>query len=308
MILALAAKEGSVQMALVCLNHVDLSFDMRDPLSNATDRISRSSPQSSKRVVTPSKSIDLQEWHLAPLFEAECSARDYKGAFRTLRAYFHRGFKVTDRTTSRISTSIYPDRDALRSAREALGHVALDSQVGTHIAIVNAVLAAAVWLGDFAQALEIYRAIPSYYTIADSTGNRPSWQPIHLSPKLETFNSLLSGCIDAADYETGVGLLKDLNEHRVRPDVTTFERMIVLCLTQSNYDNAFGFIEEAKEKGISPSRKSYEALVRKCFQEKDHRWEGVLADMSENGFRPSRGLLHELDLDPHSFNVKTLRS
>lgn len=308
MILALAAKEGSVQMARVCLHHIDPSSDTQASVSNSSDEASRLSNGLSRKVVTPSKGIDLQEWHLAPLFEAECSARDYKGAFGTLRAYFHRGFKVTDGTTSRISTSIYPDRDALRSAREALGHFALEPKVGTHIAIVNAVLAAAVWLGDLAQALEIYRAVPSYYTIADSAGDRPSWQPIHLSPKLETFNSLLSGCIDAADYETGVGLLKDLNEHRVRPDVTTFERMIVLCLTQSNYDNAFGFIEEAKEKGITPSRKSYEALVRKCFQEKDHRWEGVLADMSENGYRPSRRLLLELDLDPSSFDINKLRS
>lgn len=301
-ILSLAAKEGSVQMAHVCIQYMDPTFE-----AMPADQVSRAeqedSTRPSKRLVTASKRIELQEWHLAPLFEAQCSARDYEGAMRTLRSFHHRGFRITDRTTSRISTSIYPDRDSLHLALNALARSASDKRVGTHIAVVNAVLSAAVWLGDLAQALEIYRTLPSYYTFTDPTGVRPQHQPKTIKPNLDTFNSLLNGCIDAADYENGVQLLKDLNELRIKPDVVTFERMIVLCLTQRNYDDAFGFVEEAKAKGISPSRKSYEALVRKCFNEKDHRWEGVLADMSDHGYRPSPKLLRELELDPTSHDT-----
>ena len=90
----------------------------------------------------------------------------------------------------------------------------------------------------------------------------------------------------------------------MKPTVVTFERMIVLCLTQRNYDDAFGFIEEAKERGITPSRKSYEALVRKCFRERDQRWERLLSDMSDHGYRPSAKLLGELEVDPASLPRK----
>ena len=299
-VLALAAKEGSVQMASVCLKHIDPSFDASTSPLASLGQASDPPSAHSRRLSTPAKRRELQEWHLAPLFEAQCSARDYEGAMRTLRGYHHRGFSVTDRTTSRIATSIYPDKASLQLATEALARSATEPSTGTHIAIVNAVLSAAVWLGDLGQALEIYRAIPSYHVIANPDSTRPRYQPKHIKPNLDTYNALLSGCIDTADYETGVELLRDLNQLRIQPDATTFERMIILCLTQRNYDDAFGFIEEAKEKGIPPSRKSYEALVRKCFNEKDHRGERVLADMSDR-YQPSPRFLRQLDIQPDTF-------
>lgn len=304
-ILGLAAKEGSAQMARVCLHQIDPTFNELNPIpSTSTGPTSDSTiGSSSRRLSMPTKSTEIQEWHLAPLFEAHCSARDYEGALRTLGAYYRRGFHITDRTTRRISTSIYPDKASLQLAMDALNKAAIAPQVGTHIAIVNAVLTAAVWLGDLAQALEIYRAIPSYHAIASPSGvqARPSKTHKCITPNLDTFNSLLSGCIDAADYETGVDLLKDLNKLRIQPTAVTFERMIILCLTQCIYEDAFGFMEEAKDKNIKPSRKSYEALVRKCFREKDHRWEQVLDDMQDRGYHPSPTLLRELDIDPASF-------
>ncbi|CBQ72535.1 conserved hypothetical protein [Sporisorium reilianum SRZ2] len=309
LILALAAKEGSAQMALVCLRHIDPTFDASG--SGSTAFRSTSAPDSTTTTTTTrrpsaaSKRMEVQEWHLAPLFEAQCSARDYAGAMRTLHAYHARGFLITDRATSRLSTSIYPDKAALQLARDALTSAATDAAVGTHRAVVNAVLSAAVWLGDLAQALEIYRAMPTFHRYPAVDGlpaGRNMRGPI--VPDLGTYNALLSGCIDAADYETGVELLRDLNTHRVRPDTVTFERMVVLCLTQTKYDDAFGFIEEAKDKDVRPSRKSYEALVRKCFREKDHRWESVLADMQDQQYRPSPRLVHELGLDPDEFGSK----
>ncbi|CDS00540.1 uncharacterized protein SPSC_06036 [Sporisorium scitamineum] len=306
LILALAAKEGSAQMAQVCLRHIDPTFDASASASTSFRSTSPANPASARRV-SVSKRMDLQEWHLAPLFEAQCSARDYQGAMRTLRAYHSRGFTITDRTTSRISTSIYPDKTALQLARDALTLSATDPAEGTHRAIVNAVLSAAVWLGDLSQALEIYHSMPTFHRFpAPEAPPHKSRDPI--TPNLDTFNSLLSGCIDSADYDAGVELLRDLNVHKIRPDVTTFERMVVLCLTQSHYDDAFGFIEEAKVKNILPSRKSYEALVRKCFREKDHRWESVMADMSDQGYRPSPRLLRELELDPDAYSSKPKRS
>ncbi|KAJ1025826.1 hypothetical protein NDA18_004159 [Ustilago nuda] len=306
-ILSLAAKEGSVQMARISLRHIDPTYETQD-FNSKTESNHEDSAQPLRRPSPASKRIKIQEWHLAPLFEAQCSAKDYSGAMRTLHTYHHRGFSITDRITSRISTSIYRDKTWLQAALDALASTATNSAVGTHTAVVNAVLSAAVWLGDLAQALEIYRTMPSYYTFTDKDGGRPPRQALAIKPNLGTFNTLLNGCIDAADYETGVKLLKDLNKLRIRPDLVTFERMIVLCLTQRNYDNAFGFVEEAKEKGIKPSRKSYEALVRKCFSEKDHRWEGVLADMSDHGYRPSPKLLRALGLDPDWYDDRSASS
>lgn len=309
LILALAAKEGSVHMAHTCLRHVDPAFDLTASASASTTPQSEQGSKSTRRMSTPSRRMQLQEWHLAPLFEAQCSAHDYVGAMRALHAFHCRGIQITDRTTSRISTSIYPSKDFLQLAREALTLCATDAAVGTHKAIANAVLSAAVWLGDLAQALEIYRSMRTFHPFASPPGLTTSGDRRELvRPNLDTFNSLLSGCIDAADYDTGVELLKDLNHLKLRPNAVTFERMIVLCLTQPNYDDAFGLIEEAKDKGIPPSRKSYEAVVRKCFREKDHRWESVLADMKDQGYRPNPRLLREIELDADAPDIGTSSS
>lgn len=296
-ILALAAKEGSVQMVRTCLRHIDPTFFKEGEPVIPSDQNSDTQSRPSRDLSTPAKRIEMQEWHLAPLFEAECSARNYQGAMQTLCLYHHRGWTITDRTASRISTSIYPDKASLRLALDALAHSATDAKQGTHICIVNAVMSAAVWLGDLAAALEIYRAIPSYHTIADADGKVSNRQPRFIRANLDTFNTLLSGCIDAADYDMGVELLKDLNKLKIGPDAVTYERMIVLCLTQATYDDAFGLVEEAKDKGITPSRKSFEALARKCFHNKDFRYQRVLADMSDHGYRPNRKLLQELQLE-----------
>lgn len=301
LILALAAKEGSVQMAYMCLRHIDPTFDLTSFPSSSTQSASEPASRSARKMSRPSKRIELQEWHLAPLFEAQCSAHDYDGAMRSLHAFHCRGIQITERITSRISTSIYPDKACLQLARDALSRCATNPAVGTHKAIANAVISAAVWLGDLAQALEIYHAMRSYHCFASPDRVTPPYHARKMvEPNLDTFNSLLSGCIDAADYETGVQLLKDLNQLKMRPNVVTFERMIVLCLTQSNYDDAFGLLEEAKDKDIIPSRKSYEAVIRKCFHEKDHRWESVLADMKDQGYRPNPQLVRELEQDADS--------
>lgn len=296
LILALSAKEGCVQMARNCLAHIDPSY--AQPSSSPTEA------SSSQR---PSSGLDLQEWHLAPLFEAQCSARDYEGAMNTLSGLFRRGFAITNRSTSRISTSIFPHKSALQLAVQALTKTAADKAIGTHIDIVNAVISAAVWLGDLAQALEIYRALPTYQVIPRDPANVKGGNrsPNKITPTRDTFNVLLSGCIDIADYETGVVMLKDLNALKLKPNEVTFERMIMLCLTQKNYEDAFGFIEEAKERDIVPSRKSYEALARKCFAQDDHRWELVLSNMSDQGYRPSSALLCEFDLEPDAFRPKS---
>ncbi|SNX84540.1 uncharacterized protein MEPE_03249 [Melanopsichium pennsylvanicum] len=306
-ILGLAAKEGSAQMARVCLKHIDPTFEKQQTGLTPDESASDSAAQPKQRLSSPSMGMVIQEWHLAPLFEAYCSARDYAGALRTLRGYDQRGFRITDQTTRRLSTSIYPDKASLQLARDALNGSAMDPTAGTHIAIVNAILNAAVWVGDLTQAFEIYRAIPSYHTVASPTSAQARSKSNMLTPNVETFNALLSGCIDVADYETGIDLLKDLNKLQLKPTAVTFERMIVLCSTQRNYDDAFGFIEEAKEKGVAPSRKSYETLVRKCFREKDLRWERVLADMEDHGYRPGPGLSRELQLHPESLDTQRTR-
>uniref|UniRef100_V5EPS8 Pentatricopeptide repeat-containing protein-mitochondrial domain-containing protein n=1 Tax=Kalmanozyma brasiliensis (strain GHG001) TaxID=1365824 RepID=V5EPS8_KALBG len=300
LILALAAKEGCSRLAYQCLRHIEPSFQLKGDSSTVSQEpipVRRPSNRGQK----------MEEWHLAPLFEAQCTSHDYEAAMRTMREYHRRNFKITERATSRISTSIYPDSANLKLAREALERTATDPAIGTHKSVVNAVLTAAVWLGDLTQALEIYRAMDKYHPFPHPNSASTADSRFLMTPNLDTIHALLSGCIDAADYETGVQLLRDLNERRMRPNVVTFERMMVLCLTQNNYEAAFGFIEEAKEKDIPPSRKSYEALVRKCFREKDDRWESVLADMSESGYRPSPKMLYELNIEPDAFVHKPRR-
>ncbi len=174
LILALAAKEGSVQLAQVCLRHVDPTFSLQDASSSgSTASLPSRDQKPTRRPAAPSRGKTIEEWHLAPLFEAYCTARDFEGAMRVMREYHRRGFEITERTTSRISTSIYPDKASLQLAREALDRFATDATIGTHKAVVNAVLTAAVWLGDLTQALEIYKAMPTYYPYAVQEGASP---------------------------------------------------------------------------------------------------------------------------------------
>ncbi|SPO26105.1 uncharacterized protein UTRI_02380 [Ustilago trichophora] len=164
-ILGLAAKEGSAQMARVCLHQIDPTFNELNPIPSPRPAQLRIRPVDHHRdAIYAIEEYRDPRMALGPLFEAYCSAHDYEGALPSLQL-----------------------------------------AVGTHIAIVNAVLTAAVWLGDLAQALEIYRAIPTYHAIASPSGAQahpPNYT--NVSTELDTFNSLLSGCIDAADYETGV--------------------------------------------------------------------------------------------------------
>ncbi|PWY99831.1 hypothetical protein BCV70DRAFT_200742 [Testicularia cyperi] len=296
-VLALAAKEGSVQMAKVCLQQLDPSFDPEN-VSGLAATPTTSSPRppqsltASARMTSASVPFALQEWHLAPLFEAQCSSRDFEGALRTLCSFRHRALPISNRTTSRISTAIYPDSDALHKAYAALAKAATDPTFGTCIEAVNAVLNAAIWMGESTVAVDIYRAIPEWHAIAE--GNE---EVKFIQPDLHTFNTILNLCIDTSDRELGGEVLAHLNRLPLRPDATTYERMTLLCLTQNEYEDAFGFMEEAKSHNMVPSRKSYEGLIRKCFAAKDDRWKRVLEDMCEAGHNVSRRLQAELYSD-----------
>lgn len=293
MILALAAKEGSVQLATACLKQLDPKFD--------PDNIGKTAPPPSK-ASKARKKFQLQEWHLASLYEAQCTRRDFVAALRTLLGIQHRGMPVSSGLARRISTSIYPSMDHLDKATDALYEIGLDASQGVSMTMINAVLSAAVWLGARDKALEIYDRIKTLYTTPDKDGHRAVHNPLRHKPDTETFNVLLSLCIDTIDVSLGNSLLKDLNLARRRPDVTTYERMIVLCLTNSSYEDVFGFLTEAKTRGIVPSRKTYEAVIRKCYDSKDSRWKRVAAEMEFNGYPRSSFHLNISDqstgLDP----------
>ncbi len=103
LVLALAAKEGSVQMARMCIKHIDPTFGTQGIEAELAEQPQDASSRDPPNLSTPSKRLELQEWHLSPLFEAQCSARDYPGAMRTLLGFHHRGIQITDRTMSRIA-------------------------------------------------------------------------------------------------------------------------------------------------------------------------------------------------------------
>ncbi|KIJ68158.1 hypothetical protein HYDPIDRAFT_148513 [Hydnomerulius pinastri MD-312] len=217
--------------------------------------------------------VDLQEHHFAPLIEAFCKADKLEDAFNTLDTMRNRSIAPTTETARPITELLQKDVDHVDSAWEALDHLQKEGKAIDPVAI-NSIIQASVILGDLQRAVGAYKTFPDY----------------HCKPNIETFNSLLSGCVDAKHRELGNKLLLDLKQADLKPTATTYERIIMLCLTQSSYEDAFFYLEEMKAQKFVPSAKTYGAIIRTCVVAGDSRHTMALQEMEQCGYTPSASL------------------
>lgn len=221
---------------------------------------------------------DWQEYHFAPLVEALCKAGHLKDAFGTLDLMRSSNIFPTAITAQPIYDFLKQDIDKVDGAWELLDKLRNEGKTIDRTAI-NAIIRAAISLSDLQRAVGAYKAFPDYKCV----------------PDIDTFNTLLSGCIVASHRELGNRLLLDLKELGIKPDATTYERIIILCLTQATYEDAFFYLEEMKAQKFVPPRSVYDAIIRTCIAAGDSRYTLALDELKQCGYTVSKSLQTFID-------------
>ncbi|KIK44881.1 hypothetical protein CY34DRAFT_10750 [Suillus luteus UH-Slu-Lm8-n1] len=221
---------------------------------------------------------DWQEHHFAPLVEALCKAGNLKDAFGTLDLMRSSNIFPTTITAQPIYDFLKQDIDKVDGAWELLDKLRNEGKTIDRTAI-NAIIRAAISLSDLQRAVGAYKAFPDYKCV----------------PDIDTFNTLLSGCIVASHRELGNKLLLDLKELGIKPDATTYERIIILCLTQATYEDAFFYLEEMKAQKFVPPRSVYDAVIRTCIAASDSRYTLALDELKQCGYTVSKNLQTFID-------------
>jgi pentatricopeptide repeat protein len=217
--------------------------------------------------------VDIREHHFAPIIESFCRTNRIKEALSTLTLMSQYKIEPNSDTAHPIFEAIRASTDAVDAAWDALE--ALHSEGETvNITAVNVVIRASVALGD------LQRAFGTYQICAE----------LGVKPTLDTYHSLLSGCIVAQHRELGNRLIADMKAAKIKPDARTYERLIVLCLTGETYEDAFFYLEEMKAENLYPPLSVYEAIIQRCVLEKDARYAVAVRELEELGYALSPGL------------------
>ena len=220
----------------------------------------------------------LQEFHFAPVIEALCRTHRIKDAMKFLAAMRSQGVPPTSQTSNSIFLAIKDDSDAIDRAWDALDELHKEGDV-IDVTAINVILQASVAQGDLQRAFGTYKIFPEF----------------NVKPDVDTFNSLLSGCVAARHRELGDQIMADMKAAEIKPDVLTYERLIVLCLTGQTYEDAFFYLEEMKAEKFYPPIALYEAIIRRCISEGDSRYRLALEEMEEFGYEISPRLQYLID-------------
>ena len=211
--------------------------------------------------------IDLREYHFAPIIESLCRTKRIKEALSTLTLMSQYKIQPNSDTADPIFEAIRASTDDVDAAWDALEALHSEGQT-IDITAVNVVIRASVALGD------LQRAFGTYQICAE----------LGVKPTIDTYHSLLSGCIAARHRELGNQLIAEMKEAKIKPEAKTYERLIVLCLTGETYEDAFFYLEEMKAENLYPPLSVYEAIIQRCVLEKDARYVVAVQELEELGY------------------------
>ena len=217
--------------------------------------------------VLPDLLIRPQETHLVPLLEAYVTAGQVPEAVKVISSIRAAGMIPTALAAEPIVFAL-SSADLIDQAFYALQDMRESGQ-SIDVVALNAVIEASVRLGD----LQRVRA------------TQGAAVELGVTPNIDTFNIVLSGCVKAEHRALGDTVFAEMNEHSISPDMTTYRRMIMLCLTQSTYEDAFYYLEKMKADDIKPPHTVYQALLRKCITAEDKRWMAVREEMESLGYK-----------------------
>ncbi|KAF5354709.1 hypothetical protein D9756_005214 [Leucocoprinus leucothites] len=224
--------------------------------------------------------ISPQEHHFAAIIEAFCVNGRAREAILVLDLMSSSGVDSSIGTAEPIAECIQHDVERIDAAWKQIEELHKEGH-RLHSSTHQAIIMAAVASGNLTRALAFYRALPD----------------LGLSPKLDTFNHLLQGCIQSADRQLGDTLLAEMKTAKVKPNQDIHESFIRLCLTQDVYEDAFFYLEEMKTAGYKPSPSIYTALAEKCLSSNDLRYRIVLQEMEECGYGVPSDLKTHLRLE-----------
>jgi pentatricopeptide repeat protein len=214
-----------------------------------------------------------QEHHLASMIEAFCKADRLKEAFETLHVMRENGIMPVTETAHPVFNMIKQNISTIDGTWDILDQLREEGKC-IDIAAINVVIQATAFRKDLQRAIGAYKSIPDY----------------ELQPNTDTFNLLLSACIDVGHRDLGDHLLGEMKAAAIKPDVQTYERLIILCLTQATYEDAFFYLEEMKGHKFLPTVGIYDAIIRKCVSVGDSRYNLALEEMEQCGYPVSRDL------------------
>lgn len=222
------------------------------------------------------RGIGVDPWHehhFAPLVEALCKDGKLKEALHTLGGMRKQRINPTNETVRPLTEYLQQDVDRLDSIWQTLDQWRREGNT-VDVLFLNSVIQASVFLNDLQRAVSAYKSLSDY----------------DCKPNVQTFNSLLSGCVAAKHRQLGDKLLLDLKQAAVTPNAETYEHIILLCLTQPVYDDAFFYLEEMKTQKFVPSPKVYTTITQVCVAAKDSRYSTALAEMRQCGYPLSPSL------------------
>ncbi|KAF8630606.1 hypothetical protein AX15_002833 [Amanita polypyramis BW_CC] len=171
------------------------------------------------------------------------------------------------RTTRSILEQIGKNTDTLDASWEVIEEIHKDKGRVDTVAL-NVLVQASVELGDLQRAMGTYKSFKEYEAV----------------PDVETFNTLLDGCVASKHRQLGDVLLDDMKAAKIKPDAGIFEKMIYLCLDQDSYEDAFFYLEEMKAAGLVPPVRIYVRIVKRCLSANDARYRLALEEMREVGY------------------------
>ncbi|KZT21359.1 hypothetical protein NEOLEDRAFT_1150690 [Neolentinus lepideus HHB14362 ss-1] len=223
-------------------------------------------PRLAASVISVLKATDVQlkEYHFAPLIQALCGEGLLEEAAMSVNMMQESGIEPTLQTVDPFIEWVRTQHDGIDSLWAVLDHI--HSQDGeVHIMVVNALVKAAIDIGEFQRAIGIFQALPQ----------------LEISPDRTTFEELLVGCVLLRHRELGDRLLDQMKQLKIAPQPRTYQRLIELCLTQDTYEDAFYYLEEMKSQGMVPPVEVYHAIVRKCVENGDTRYKVAVDEMQE---------------------------
>ncbi|KAF8639169.1 hypothetical protein AX17_001656 [Amanita inopinata Kibby_2008] len=211
--------------------------------------------------------VEWQEHHFACIVEAFCRNSQVKEALITLDIMHSNKTPAGPETTLPIARVIGSSTDTLDNTWNVIDELQKEKK-RIDPAALNALIQAAVGLGDLQRAMGSYKSFGEYNAM----------------PDVSTFNTLLNGCVAASHRQLGDVLLGDMKSVKIKPNEQTYEYMIYLCLTQETYEDAFFYLEEMKAAGYIPPVRAYASLIRKCMSANDPRYRIALEEMGELGY------------------------
>ncbi|KAM6501116.1 hypothetical protein JOM56_004130 [Amanita muscaria] len=238
-----------------------------------------------------SADVEWREYHFASVLEAFCHASKIKDALLTIDIMRTHNIPANLRTTRPILDVIGKSTDALDETWNIIEEIQKENK-RVDPAVLNVLIQASLNLGDLQRAMGTYKSFKEH----------------DASPDIDTFNTLLEGCIATKHRQLGDLLLDDMKAAKVKPNEETFERMIYVCLTQEMYEDAFFYLEEMKAAAYIPTVRVYAKIVRKCLSAGDPRYKMAIQEMREVGYAIPQSWKEEIKEYVHESSHRDLES